>query len=484
MTEPSTPAEWLPVLAERIDTRRAGQHGEPGVDKLRRYARGQSDMPEMGKNVRASWEAFQRKARTDYGGAALRSLRNRIRPNGYRIGRTHDHPTPGALRRIDLDNAPARQLRDAVRDYLETGTGYITVRRASGGGVLVRRERPEVFYALPDAEKPWKGRASLKVWRDDVAGRDFARVSLPGASQLFVRPSANANGTKHATAAGGGWEPAAEAEGFDGDAQTVIFDRDDDGAFLSPHLDVIDRINLGKLQRLVTTAMQAYRQRALRAKEGAGLRDTHDDGNAVDLDRVFEPAPGALWDLPEGIDIWESQHTDITPMLSGETQDARDFAAATGTPISVLIPDGQNQSAEGAAAAKEQQIEQARDDVARIRPAAELVLVYALRAAGVTLAEGDEVEWLFAPPEHVSLSERYAAAVQAKGAGLSARTIKRDILGMTPDQIEQDEADAGADMLAAALMGRPAARQGADTADAEPVTEEGADGGRADAGAA
>ena len=80
----------------------------------------------------------------------------------------------------------------------------------------------------------------------------------------------------------------------------------------------------------------------------------------------------------------------------------------------------------------------------------------ALELAGHTLGEDDTLEVLFAPPEHVSLSERYAAAVQAKGAGLSARTIKRDILGMTPDQIAQDEADAGSDMLAAALLGGPA----------------------------
>ena len=180
-----------------------------------------------------------------------------------------------------------------------------------------------------------------------------------------------------------------------------------------------------------------------------------------------------MWELPAGIDIWESQPAEVVPLLEGEKSDARDFAAASGTPISALIPDGQNQSAEGAANAKEQQIAQAKDDIVRIRPALEGAVKHALEVAGVELGDADTIEVLFAPPEHVSLTERYAAAVQAKGAGLSARTIKRDILGMTPDQIEQDEADAGADMLAAALIGagRPQAPQEAAPAPQEAVTD-------------
>lgn len=453
MSAPTTPADWLPVLAGRLDAR------YPEVAKLRRYSHGQADLPEMGKHLRASWEAFQRKARTDYGGIAVRSLRNRIRPNGVRIGQGSDHPALATVRKIERDNALGRQFTDAIRDYIETGVGYLTVRQDGAGGVLVRRERPELFYALPDLVKPWKARATLKVWRDDVAQLDHARVTIAGASQEFTRRSTTSGGSLIGTAAGGDWAPVADAATFDGDPATVILDRGDDGAFLGAHVDGIDRINLGKLQRLVTTAMQAFRQRALKAQKGTeGLPDTDETGNAIDWQKVFEPAPGALWDLPEGIDIWESQFTDITPMLNGEKQDTRDFAAATGTPITALIPEGENQSAEGAANAKEQQITQARDDIDRLKPGMALVIVYALRAAGVELPEGDEVEVLFAPPEHVSLSERFAAAVQAKGAGLAARTIKRDILGMTPDQIAQDEADAGADMLAAALLGGLPAR--------------------------
>lgn len=448
MPTPITPEEWLPVLAAKLDAQ------YKAIGRVRRYAHGDADLPEMGKNLKASWESFQKRARTDYGGIAVRSLRNRIRPNGYRIGESQDDPALEVLRRIERGNALQRQFRDAIRDYLEVGVGYVAIRE-EGAETLVRREKPEKFYALPDDVKPWKANASIKVWRDTIAGVDYARVCIPDASQLFSRPSQTSGGSQIGTAADGAWAPHGEPAAFvAGDTATVILDRGDDGPLLAPHLDVIDRINYGKLQRLVTTAMQAFRQRAIKAgKDSGGLPETDESGNAIDWAKAFEPAPGALWELPEGIDIWESEHTDITPMLTGEKQDARDFAAATGTPVSVLVPEGENQSAEGAANAKEQQIAQASDDIDRVKHALALVLVYALRAAGSPLPEGVEAEVLFAPPEHVSLSERFAAAVQAKNAGLSGRTIKRDILGMTPDQIAQDEADQGADMLAAALLG-------------------------------
>ena len=56
------------------------------------------------------------------------------------------------------------------------------------------------------------------------------------------------------------------------------------------------------------------------------------------------------------------------------------------------------------------------------------------------------------PPEHVSFTEKTQAAAQAKAAGMSARWIKQNIMGMSPDEIAQDEADAATDQLLAATL--------------------------------
>lgn len=448
-----TPDEWLPILAKRLDARYVGStvEGEyPGVAKLRRYAHGHADLPEMGTNLKASWLAFQRKSRTDYGGAAVRSLGNRIRPNGLRIGETDEHPALIAARRQWRDNRLDVQVKDAVQDYLETGFGYLVV--GTDGQAVITRERPEEFIAAPDPLRPWKARAALKVWRDRDIERDFARVWVTGAAQVYFRPMRNSFGTERTGATGTDWvRLTEEPELYDGDPPVGILDRGDAGAFLEPHMDTIDRINLGKLQRLVTTAMQAFRQRALkRDPKSPELPREDAEGNEIDYARVFEPAPGALWELPEGFDVWESQQTDIRPMLEGEKADARDFSAETGTPIWVLLPGGENQSAAAADGSKEPQVFQATDDIARIKPALAVVLVYALRVEGVDLA-GDTIEILFTPPEHVSTSEKYAAAAQAKVAGMTWDSIARTILGWSPEQIAQDSAARAGDALMAGL---------------------------------
>jgi hypothetical protein len=440
----TTPDEWLPVLSWRLDLR------YPTITRIRDYANGRAPLPEMGKNLRASWIAFQKKARTDYGGLAVGSLANRLRVNGIQIGGTDDNEAVLAARRIWRDNRLDVQVADAILDYLETGFGYLVVGLDVDGSAIITREFPEQFIAATDPLRPWRARAALKVWRDLDVEMDFARVWSNDMAQMYWRPARETvSQTLVRGAAAGGWEKYGDPELFDGPPPVSVLDRSE--AFLTPHTDLIDRIILDKLQRLVTTASQAFKQRAIKG----GLPEKDEDGNDIDWAAILEPAPGALWDLPEGIDIWESQQTDITPMLAGEISDAREYAAVTRTPVSVLIPDGANQSAEGAASSKEGQIFQARDEIARLSPSLEIALVYALRAEGVDLAD-DTVEVLWTPPEHVSLSEKFAAAAQAKAAGIPLRQVMRDVLGMSPQQIQQVEQDVAAEQLSAMLLTQPA----------------------------
>lgn len=441
----TTPDEWLPVLTKRLDAR------YPRVVRLRNYANGRADLPEMGPNLRASWVAFQRKARTDYGGLGKGSLSDRIRQNGILVGDDADSPESVQARRIWRDNRMSLQLADMVDDYLTTGVGYLVTGVDRFGLAVISREAPEQFYAATDPLRPWKARAALKVWRDLDAGRDYALVWVPGARQRYSRATMNDNQPIR-TNYGDTWVLDGDVETYEGDVPVVVAERQSGEGLLERHLDVIDRINLGKLNRLVVVAMQAFRQRALKAQAGtAGLPEKDEDGNPIDYTKVFEPAPGALWELPEGIDVWESQATDIIPLLEGEKADARDFAAVTHTPISVFIPDGANQSAEGAANATAGQVAQAEKEIERLKPALAVALVYALRIEGVDLGD-DTVEVSFRPPAYVSVSEKYAAAAQAKASGEPWKSIARNILGYSPEQIAQAELDRAEEQLAAATL--------------------------------
>lgn len=424
-----TPEEWLPFLAKKVDDRR------PLINRLRSYANGNAPLPEMGKNTRASWEAFQKKARTNFGGIACQSHANRIVARGVRVGDDTKSPAAVAARRIYRDNRLPMQIADAVWDMLSTRTGYLVCGVDVDGTALITAEKPEWFYAEPDPTRPWRSLAAIKVWRDEVSEKDFALVWAKDARELFSRPSTTS--LLPMSAATGQWA-SVELDEYDGLPPVWILDRRDGLGLIEPHLDVLDRINLGKLQRMSTAAIQAFRQRALVKKDGASLPETDAAGNPINYEELFEPAPGALWDLPEGVDIWESSPTDLSQLLNGEKADARDFAAVSGTPVSMLMPDGANQSASGAAATTAQQVDACRSDIERIKLAAAAAVVSALRIEGVDF--GDEtVEIDFLDPAWVTMAEQMDALSKAVPAGISLQSAQRLILGWSQEQIDEDE---------------------------------------------
>ncbi|MCM3521772.1 phage portal protein [Curtobacterium sp. P97] len=436
----TTPAEWLPILAKRLDAR------QKRIEKNRSYANGNAPMPEMGANTRESWKAFQKKARTNYGGLTCESLGGRMVPNGVRVGTSTTSDAVLAARRVWRDNRLDVVFGDAIANMLTTSVGYL-VTGVRDGRPIITSELPEQVITAPDPTQPWRARAALKAWRDPDDGKDYALVWLPGVRQLFSRKSTNSNGTPQPQV-DGDWEEDRPAELHAGGVPVYVLENKGGVAEFEPHIDVIDRANLGKLQRLVVTAMQAFKQRAIKG----GLPEKDDDGNDIDWAKVFDPAPGALWDLPEGIDVWESAETDIRPLLEGEKTDARDFAAVTLTPLSVFIPSGENQSAEGAQNANKGEIQKAKNRIARATAPMEGSLLEALRVLGVD--DGETIELLWEPPEHISFGEKTLAAKQAKEAGMSARWIKQNIMGMSPDEIDQDESNATSDaLLAATLIG-------------------------------
>ena len=420
----STPEEWLPILAKRMDAR------AEKIAELRAYASGNAPMPEMGQNTRDAWKAFQKKARTNYAGLACQSLAGRIVPTGVAVGSSQKSPAVLALRKVWRDNRLSVVFADAILNMLSVRYGYL-ITGIRDGEPIITSEPPEKVITAPDPAQPWRARAALLAWRDNDAEKDFAQVWVPGVRQRFSRSVKTDSGTIRGTIAEG-WELDGEPEVYDGPVPVFAMENQDGVAEFEPHIDVIDRINLGKLQRLVVTAYQAFRARAMK-----NLPDTDDDGNEIDWAKRLDFAPGALIDLPEGIDIWESKEVDIRPLLDGEKTDARDFAAVMRTPIDVFIPEGQNQSAAGAENSHKGEIQKAKDRIHRCGAPMEAALLAALRI--LALDDGDTIKVTFEPPEHVSLPEKAAAALAAKASGRSQRWIDENIWGMSPDEIEAEE---------------------------------------------
>jgi len=167
---------------------------------------------------------------------------------------------------------------------------------------------------------------------------------------------------------------------------------------------------------------------------------------------VFAPAPGALWELPPGVEIWESQTTDIRPLLDGARDDLRQLASVSRTPLPMLMPDSANQSAQGALQAAAAYLSKCEARAREAQLGITACLVDALRAEGAELGEADTVEVTMTPVDTVSMAERYSAAAQAKAAGVPVRTIWREVLGWSPQQIKQAELDAANERLAAGVF--------------------------------
>ena len=443
-----SPDRWLDRLTRAMDDR------GPRIATLRSYMDGNAPLPEGAEGCRDAYKDFQRKARTNFGELAVEAVAERLIESGFTLnGEAKDDDT---LRTIYKRNRLAIGLRDVIRDMVGVSAGYLIVGESAPREALVTCERPEQVITEQSASRPDLVRAGMKVYRDEVEGYDVAKVHVPGLVTTYYRELHDGNGLyAPATRIQGDWTKAGEEE--TGLRFVPIFpflNRGGMGEF-EPHVDVLDRINWGILQRLVITAMQAYRQRALTSKDGQPLPAVDADGNEIDYDEMFSASPGALWELPPGFDLWESQQTDLQGILSAVKDDIRDLAAVLRLPLPMFLPDGANQTAEGAAGAREGLVFKARDRRSR----ADAALVAAMGAAlaierGLDVpVEGVEVNW--EPLEQRSLQERADASTKAQD--LPWRDRMTDIWGYSGDRVDKMEANRASDALVAGLSQPPPA---------------------------
>lgn len=428
--------EWLRRLLLELEREL------PRIQRLRRYARNQPDLPEMGEKLRASWERFQQEASTNWAGLISEPIVERVIPNAITVEGSPEVET--RVRQIWRDNHMDALFPDMTTDMFDTSVGYLMVTRGEDGRAQITVENPEQVVTIQDPVRPWRSVAGLKLWRDRLAGRDYCFVWHDGRRVQW---------TREAREDGGAWRgldipivrntPASSWRFVEG---SIIeekiplrrFDNRGGRGEFEIHIPVIDRINRGILSRLVIVSMQAYRQRALRSKDTneTTLPEVDAQGNDIDYGEIFEPAPGALWELPPGVDVWESQSADIHGILASETADIKQLSAASRTPLTAFMPETANQSAEGAALAREGLVSKAQDRIKRIRPNLEAVLVQALALEGYEVEGTLKVE--FEPPQMVSLAEKYDAASKAHAIGESLESIQRNILGYSQPQIDKD----------------------------------------------
>jgi hypothetical protein len=442
---PTSPEEWLRLLTRRMDLRRRG------VLTLRSYVDGNAPLPEMSRETAEAWRMFQRRARTNWGELIVESVVDRLVPNGITVAGENDSPIAEAAQRIWRNNRMNSVFKSWLRYGLTFGQSYLTVWTGQDGETVITADSPETMVVISDPLQPWKPVAAMRVWRNEQEARDYAIVWTSSGWQQFTRPTYSKIELKVIPSkwlvnlAEGAWtqegQPSGRSElGVAQPIPVVVYNNPGGHGDFETHLDLINRINAGILERLCIAAVQAFRQRAI---TGGLLPERDPDGNMIDYTKVFAPAPGVLWNLPAGLDLWESTPVDLGGILNATKEDVRQLSAVTRTPLPMLMPDHANTSAEGARETSSGHYFRCVDRLDEARNGIEKCIEMAvmLNDSSLSLEDVEPIEISFEPVDRVTTAEKYQAALAAHNSGESWKSIQRNILGYSPDQIAQDEID-------------------------------------------
>ncbi|MDP7729504.1 phage portal protein [Mycobacterium sp. TY813] len=418
------------------------------------YYIGRPPLPRAGEKARETFRDVLRTARANYAAKAIQPIVDRMDLLAVRTGMTEGVEGDEVAKRIMEYSNFAASLKDGLAYTFSMSESYLMVIPAAENSVdrtpLITAEDPRFCIGEQDPENPNQLLAALKLGYDVVQGKVMARLFFDGRKY-----TASCAGTDTWAVASYGarsfeWEgePVALPQLAAVDAKVPIIQLPNArnmGEF-EPHIDVLDRINDGIMNRLKIVAYQGAKQRAIIGDlEDESDNDEDQPVEPIDWDEVFDAAPDALWRVPEGTSFWESNPSDISGILAAVRDDVKEFAAMTDTPLHLITPDAANQSAEGASLMREGLVFKVKDRRARMNPRLVLLFKMAFAFAGEA-KRAKNIELLWGPVESFSLTEKSNAVAQTKGV-LSRRRQLQDVMEMTPDQIEQNEQELQQDRI-------------------------------------
>jgi hypothetical protein len=449
---PESDGWWLQRCYDQLRTQQ-----DQCEDRDRRF-RGEPELSERTPNEREVMRLFEKLGRRNFERIIVNAILSRLGVVGIRTAVDDDEGGDAEAFRIWKKLRGKLWTADAFRMKLSMGLAYVIVGRDEDGQPLVTAEDPRFVTAITDPANPYNVLAALKLFHDDVADQDVAYLYLPGRVMVATRP--------RKAVAGAGikfnaryWEWSVDVEDVESgqliaglspgsiDALNVLdengevigqrvpvveFANDGRDAQFAPFLDHIDGIRKQVLDRMTIATIQAFKQRAFK-----GLPKVDEQGNEINYEGMFESAPGAVWDLPEATEIWESGQVDMTGILAAIRDDVKDLYALSGTPGYLASPDAANASAESASLQREMNIFNVRSSQNRDEPAlervAELIFLY---LSDAKRAQVDKLEVIWAPVELLSIAEKGSAVAQTKG--VVPRYLQlTDIMGYTPAQADR-----------------------------------------------
>lgn len=456
---PGRPGWWLRRLAKQL------HEDLPRLQMLHDRHAGNPPLPTGAKNAKAAFQAFQRQARTNFEELIDSAVIERQRPVGFQTAAAGDEDGDAVAAQIWAGNELDVQYKQVAEYARSMGRGYflLDAPEDEGGIPVITAEDPRNTITEHDVARPSRILAMLKRYYDPIKQQDVAVVLLPAGVVLAegeeptewatVHRAVRTRKTTRATTRLASILPA--AWDWDGDPIVLNTKRVPGARVGNPnllaeferHIPLLDRINHTILQRMVIITMQAFRQRAIK-----NLPKHYPDdypveelqGKEIDYEGVFSADPAAIWMLPsfgdKAAEVWESGQLDLTPVLTAIKDDAQHVMAVTRTPFFFLSPEAANGSAEGATLQREGLVFKVEDRNTRDGSALALMMSIAFEMMGDDEGRDQlgELETMWAPVERHSLTAKADAAVKAKAAGMSSRTILTDVWQMTPRQAQRE----------------------------------------------
>jgi len=460
-----SPGWWMQRLFNMlIDRRRRAR-----LQGLLNYHRGQAPLPQGAENAREAFEAFQRKARSNFAELVVSAMSERMIPVGFRTAVDDDasgDAEVGALwgrAGLDVTSADVHDLMLALSE------AYVIVGGMDDetGAPLVTCEDPRFMVAADDPANPRRLLAALKVLHDDAEQQDRAYLYLPGQVLVAVRKATVAD-LPSGLSTYGSQERLGPLLGFD--PRSWTWDEQRSGKLphdrlpvvrfknkyglgeYETHLDLLDRINHQILQRMVIATMQAFRQRAIMGLPMVYPEGHPKAGQEINYNELFTADPAALWQLPKDAELWESATNDLRPILDAVKSDLEHLSAVTRTPLHMLTAAGVNQSAEGASLAREGLVFKVEDRINRTSyPWAQVMSLALLHAGQPERADLSKLQTIWAPAQRLSLLERADAVSKMKDV-LPRRTLYIDVIGMSPADADRTMSEVADEQVLAAQV--------------------------------
>lgn len=430
--------------------------GLPRLHELRSHVDGTSLLPingAMSATQREAYLRFVRRAGLTLGDTAVKARVNRRKVLGFRTAAPGDLLGDAAAMANWKRSKMKVGSKDLFTDEATYGAAYLVMsgptRASAAARPMMIRQSPWSAISEPSTVEPWLTNYGATFGYDPVDQLDMITLYRPGYLRVAVREAKGhsripSDGKRWTPGRGWAWttdEPI--SLGYTRDNAMVQFSGEDGKGVFENHLNTLERINHGILERLTIVAMQAFRQRAIEGKLPTVWPAGHPQaGQTIDYEELYSSGPAALWMLPDGAKVWESAVTDTTPLIAGSKFDVTMFAAGTGTPLYTLMPDANNVAAGAADLAREGIVFAVEDQNERDEVPIALAQSLNFQALGDKVrSDPDEIEVIWKSVARLSLTDQASAASQAKGGGLPQRMVDEKIWQLSPSEIAQARQD-------------------------------------------